>query len=202
VERQITGFHIDEVGDWVAELSCGHDQHMRHRPPFQVRPWVLTTDGRSGRLGSPIDCPLCDRAEFPLGLRLLESSPEWDELSVPPGLLRAHRIPARRWGRLEVRHGRLGFTAATRPVIDAVLGPNSVQAIPPQVEHHVELLGPVGFSIGFFAIDGRAVGEPPKGGIGLPEHGDPACWSGLICPECGAVLDGGCHRPGCTLMRS
>lgn len=31
------------------------------------------------------------------------------------------------------------------------------------------------------------------------EGGDPACWAGLLCPECGAVLDGGSHRPGCRL---
>jgi len=42
VQRAIDGFHQDEVGDWVAELRCGHGQHVRHHPPFWVRPWVLT----------------------------------------------------------------------------------------------------------------------------------------------------------------
>jgi hypothetical protein len=32
--RPIVGFHQDEHQDWVAELSCGHNQHVRHRPPF------------------------------------------------------------------------------------------------------------------------------------------------------------------------
>jgi hypothetical protein len=26
--------------------------------------------------------------------------------------------------------------------------------------------------------------------------GDPACWAGLVCQECGAVIAEG-HRPGC-----
>ena len=69
VERSITGYHQDEMGDWVAELACGHDQHVRHRPPFQLRAWVLDPDGRLGRLGTPLDCPLCDRCELPEGLR-------------------------------------------------------------------------------------------------------------------------------------
>jgi hypothetical protein len=25
----------------VAELSCGHTQHLRHQPPWQSRAWVL-----------------------------------------------------------------------------------------------------------------------------------------------------------------
>ncbi len=61
--RRITGFHQDDTGEWVADLSCLHSQHVRHRPPFQVRPWVLTDAGRRERLGTDIDCPLCDRAD-------------------------------------------------------------------------------------------------------------------------------------------
>ena len=44
VERPIVGYHRDEEGDWVADLGCGHGQHVRHRPPFQPRPWVLDAD--------------------------------------------------------------------------------------------------------------------------------------------------------------
>ena len=55
----IAGFHQDEAGDWVAELACGHTQHMRHRPPWQSRPWVMTEAGRAAKIGAPIDCPAC-----------------------------------------------------------------------------------------------------------------------------------------------
>ena len=47
--------------DWVAELECGHTQHMRHQPPWTMRPWVLTQEGRDGFVGTAIPCPLCDR---------------------------------------------------------------------------------------------------------------------------------------------
>ncbi|HEY4394364.1 MAG TPA: DUF3565 domain-containing protein [Polyangia bacterium] len=56
----ITGFHQDADGDWVAELGCGHNQHVRHRPPWQRRPWVTTPEGRAARIGQPIECPLCE----------------------------------------------------------------------------------------------------------------------------------------------
>jgi len=49
VQQRIAGFHQDEEGDWVAELECGHSQHMRHDPPWQVRTWVTTDEGRRSR---------------------------------------------------------------------------------------------------------------------------------------------------------
>ena len=57
--RTITGFHQDELGDWIAELACGHAQHVRHRPPFWLLPWVLTAEGRAGKLGTPLPCAAC-----------------------------------------------------------------------------------------------------------------------------------------------
>jgi hypothetical protein len=33
-EQPIIAFHQDEQGDWVADLACGHGQHVRHRPPW------------------------------------------------------------------------------------------------------------------------------------------------------------------------
>jgi hypothetical protein len=62
VQRAIVGFEHDEVGDWVALLECGHRQHVRHRPPWQERPWVLSPEGRQGRLGGPLECAECDGA--------------------------------------------------------------------------------------------------------------------------------------------
>jgi uncharacterized protein DUF3565 len=56
---RITGFRQDEQGDWIAELACGHTQHVRHRPPWQSRPWTQTAEGRSSRLDTEIECPLC-----------------------------------------------------------------------------------------------------------------------------------------------
>ncbi len=49
-------------------------------------------------------------------------------------------------------------------------------------------------------VAGWAGEEPPEP---PPEAGgDPACWAGLICPECDGVLgDGDGHRPGCPAAR-
>ena len=58
-ERRIAGFHQDDAGDWVAELDCGHTQHVRHDPPWQVREWVMTPEGRAGRVGTMLACRVC-----------------------------------------------------------------------------------------------------------------------------------------------
>ena len=207
MERAITAYHQDEVPEWVAELECGHNQHVRHRPPFQLRAWVTEETGRTAKLGMPLECPLCDRAEIPGGLRFVRSSPEWTEQSVPQGLLRAHRLGNGTWGRIVVQIGTLRFIMSTEPPIDAVLGPGSSQAIPPGIEHEVQLLGPVRFTIDFLAVDRHKPARDHASEQEITSHadlreetdegGDPACWAGLLCPECGAVLQEGAHRPEC-----
>jgi len=57
--RLIIGFHVDEEGHWVADLSCGHAQHVRHDPPWQNRPWVTTPAGRKEKLGHTLLCAKC-----------------------------------------------------------------------------------------------------------------------------------------------
>jgi uncharacterized protein (DUF488 family) len=58
----IVGYHQDEEKHWVAELSCGHQQHVRHRPPSVERPWVLTKSGRAEKIGHAVFCATCARA--------------------------------------------------------------------------------------------------------------------------------------------
>jgi hypothetical protein len=65
MNRKIVGFHQDERDDWVAELECSHTQHVRHQPPFQMRLWVTTIEGRESRLGAVLDCKICDEEALP-----------------------------------------------------------------------------------------------------------------------------------------
>ena len=62
MKQKIIGFHVDEHDDWVADLACGHTQHVRHDPPWQVREWVITEEGRASRIGYQLDCLKCDEA--------------------------------------------------------------------------------------------------------------------------------------------
>ena len=65
MDQPITGFHTDDHGEWVAELACGHFQHVRHNPPWQNRPWVETASGRAEKLGFLLNCKKCDEGAPP-----------------------------------------------------------------------------------------------------------------------------------------
>lgn len=60
MKQQIVGFHVDDEGDWVARLACGHNQHVRHNPPWQNRPWVIEEQGRLQFIGKILECKKCD----------------------------------------------------------------------------------------------------------------------------------------------
>ena len=58
-DARIVDFRQDEHGDWVAVLSCGHTQHLRHQPPWQNRAWVLDAAQRQASIGKPFACGWC-----------------------------------------------------------------------------------------------------------------------------------------------
>jgi tellurite methyltransferase len=147
--RRITGFHQDDKGDGVAELDCLHSQHVRHRPPFQDRPWVLTEAGRTERLGTELDCPLCDRAELPEGLVIERTAGPFDETTLPAGLLRAHRLPAGTWGRLRILDGAVDFRIGIHPPVEHHLDGGQTQPIPPEVTHELRPKGPLRLVVDF-----------------------------------------------------
>ncbi len=61
MKQKITGFHQDEFLHWVADLDCGHTQHVRHDPPWQNRPWVMTEQGKQEKIGFELNCVECDK---------------------------------------------------------------------------------------------------------------------------------------------
>lgn len=60
MHQPIVGYHQDEENHWVAELRCGHFQHVRHLPPWYNRSWVTTGEGRDSMLGFELSCKKCD----------------------------------------------------------------------------------------------------------------------------------------------
>lgn len=55
MQQAIIDFHLDEEDHWVADLVCGHAQHVRHNSPWQNRPWVITEKGRKEKIEDVVE---------------------------------------------------------------------------------------------------------------------------------------------------
>ena len=152
VKRGIVGFSLDEAGDWVADLDCGHGQHARHRPPFVSRPWVVSEAGRAAMLGAELDCVCCDRMEWPEGCVAFRRTPEFDEATLPAGLKSDHATKRGVWARIRVVQGVLRYYAGPPIRRSFRVEPASSAIIVPEVRHRVEAEGPVRFFIEFSRV--------------------------------------------------
>ncbi|WP_437331031.1 DUF3565 domain-containing protein [Sorangium sp. So ce381] len=149
MRRSITGYHQDDANDWVAELSCGHGQHVRHKPPFLSRPWVATPEGRASMLGTELDCVRCDRLEMPDGLVAYKRTADFDEATIPAGLRKNHSTKPGVWGMIHVISGRLRYRIDGLGGRELSLDPETPGIVAPEVLHHVDPDGPVRFFVEF-----------------------------------------------------
>jgi tellurite resistance-related uncharacterized protein len=143
----INGFRQDDAGDWVAELLCGHGQHMRHRPPFTERGWVCTAEGRAGKVGGAIDCPLCDAIVMPRDAVEYRRTVTFTEETLPRGLRADHRTKAGTWARIVVEQGEVDYHVRGRVLRLDASHPGLVE---PAISHHVTPVGAVRLHVEFF----------------------------------------------------
>lgn len=71
MKQKITDYLQDMENHWVAKLSCGHVQHVRHDPPWMEREWVTTEEGRQSRIGVELNCVVCDELVQRVGKKIL-----------------------------------------------------------------------------------------------------------------------------------
>ena len=149
MERPIIGFGHDDIGDWVAILSCGHLQHVRHTPPFINRPWVTTKKGRKSKIGKNLNCVRCDRFEIPDSFVAYKKTQIFTEESLPAGLKSDHSTKTGVWGKIIVTEGKLRYCVDT---LDAYveLSLNNPGIVVPEVLHSIEPLGAVSFFVEFY----------------------------------------------------
>tara|TARA_Y100001936_G_scaffold146000_2_gene142375 strand:- start:15072 stop:15545 length:474 start_codon:yes stop_codon:yes gene_type:complete len=149
MKRPITQFSHDDIGDWVATLSCGHLQHVRHNPPFINRPWITTNEGRRNKIGQVLNCVLCDRSELPKNFIPYKKTPIFTEKSLPSKLKNDHSTKMGVWGKIFVIEGKLQYRIKILGT-NTELSPNTVGIILPEVLHSVATLDTVKFYIEFY----------------------------------------------------
>lgn len=150
MQRAIEGFHQDQLSDWVADLSCGHGQHVRHKPPFWMREWVLTEAGRASRIGLELACVRCDRFEMPDGFVPYKRTNEFDERTVPAGLLADHSTKHGVWGVIHVLAGGLRYIVEPPLAREMFVDAEHPAVIVPAVAHRVRPMGTVRFFVEFY----------------------------------------------------
>lgn len=164
MKRPITGFHQDEHSHWVAALSCGHHQHVRHDPPFVERLWVRGAEGRESRLGTALDCILCDRRELPAGFAPYHRTKTFTEATLPEALLSDHSTKVGVWGLIHVLRGEVGYRLHAPFGSDERIAPAAPGVVVPEVRHHLVRTGPVECYVEFWRAVEEAPATPPRGG--------------------------------------
>lgn len=150
MQTTLIGFRQDASGEWIAEFACGHGQHMRHQPPWQLRPWVTTEEGRNGQIGTSIDCSQCSQIAVPAEAREYKRTAVFTEETLPQALRANHTTKAGTWARVVVSEGQIEFHSRGRV---HVLNPGDVAIVEPEVPHHVTPRGTVRLHIEFWRTD-------------------------------------------------
>ena len=96
---------------------------------------------------------MVNTTNIPDGFVLVRTTDQFDNDSVPPGLLKAHRVASNVWGRLVVSDGAVRFVFEDDPDHPVTVAVGETVTIPPGRLHHVELDGPVVFAVEFYRRD-------------------------------------------------
>ncbi len=75
---------------------------------------------------------------------------EFNEMSVPKGLLKAHQTKENVWGKIVVIEGELQYTIIEPEIETIVLTVNNYGVVEPTILHEVKPLGKVKFYVEFY----------------------------------------------------
>jgi len=87
---------------------------------------------------------------LPFQLEKYKRTPEFDENTVPPGLLKAHQTKEGTWGKIVVLSGRLGYRILEPALEEVELSTDLYGVVEPTVLHEVVPLGAVRFYVEFY----------------------------------------------------
>lgn len=86
---------------------------------------------------------------LPSTVKAYKQTPEFNQQTVPKGLLANHKTKAGTWGKIIVLEGQLQYTIEA-PQETLTLSSEKYGVVEPEVLHHVKPLGPVRFYVEFY----------------------------------------------------
>ena len=111
---------------------------------------MLDESERAQRIGAPLPCLRCDRAEIPDGYEPTRRTPEFDESSIPDALTRSHNTKPGVWGLIHVADGQLEYGVCEPLSSLRILSAGEQAVIVAEVEHSVRPVGAVRFCVEFW----------------------------------------------------
>ncbi len=88
---------------------------------------------------------------LPENLNPIRKTPEFDEGSIPKGLLKAHQTTAGVWGKIVIIEGKLQYKINEPEEKIIILDTEKFGVVEPTVLHEVKPLGFVRFYVEFYA---------------------------------------------------
>jgi tellurite methyltransferase len=105
---------------------------------MEVREWVLTEEGRRGRVGAHLPCRLCRMPRIPEAASEYKRTAIFDAKTTPTGLRKSHTTKGDVWGEIVVVEGRVLYVIENEEDASFILRPGVPGAIAPGAPHHVE----------------------------------------------------------------
>ena len=87
---------------------------------------------------------------LPSAVNSYQKTPEFDETSIPKGLLKSHQTKEGVWGKIIVLEGQLKYTINASEEEIVILDEQVFGVIEPTIFHEVEPLGTVRFYVEFY----------------------------------------------------
>ena len=88
--------------------------------------------------------------QLPSNVTAYKKTPEFDQDSVPAGLLHEHQTKAAVWGKIVILEGQLQYTINQPELEVMVLDVDRYGVVEPTVPHEVKPLGQVRFYVEFY----------------------------------------------------
>jgi tellurite resistance-related uncharacterized protein len=87
---------------------------------------------------------------LPVDVEIYKTTREFNEGSIPAGLLKAHSTKAGTWGKIVVVSGQLRYRILAPDVEEIILSPEKFGVVEPTVHHEVAPIGDVRFYVEFY----------------------------------------------------
>ncbi len=103
--------------------------------------------------------------QLPKNVALYKRTPEFNEQTVPPGLLHGHQTKESVWGKILVLEGKLQYTINKQKKEVIILDPDNIGVVEPTVSHEVKPLGKVRFYVEFHRVLDSGIplpADPPE----------------------------------------